>query len=56
MTTEEQREQSDLIREISHRSDRYGDKLLEFMDRYGLDNLRDAEIWQLKEYLEALKG
>lgn len=41
----------DLIKVISSQSSRYGDKLVEFMDLYGLENLQDANMAQLKEYV-----
>lgn len=44
-------EESKLIRYISDRSDRYGDKLLEFMDSYQLINLQSATVAQLRDYI-----
>lgn len=41
-----------LIRFISAHSSRYGDKLLDFMERYGLSNLASATEEQLTEYVE----
>lgn len=50
-TAEKEAEKSKLIRYISERSDRYGDKLLEFMDIYRLNNLQSATVAQLTEYI-----
>ncbi len=41
----------ELVRRISNASDRYGDKLLRFMERYGLHSLAEAEAEQLTEYI-----
>lgn len=41
-----------LIELISRNSDRYGDKLLEFMDLYHLNNLQSASENQLREYVQ----
>lgn len=43
----------DLINIISAAGDRYGNRLLEFMDRYGLQSLAQATEEQLREYVEA---
>ncbi|WP_279204891.1 hypothetical protein [Intestinimonas butyriciproducens] len=40
-----------LIGIISARSNKYGDKLLKFMERYGLIGLAGAEPWQLREFI-----
>lgn len=42
---------SNLIQIISAASDRYGDKLVAFMERYRLTGLCEAKEWQLKEYI-----
>ena len=44
------------IEKISKLSDRYGDKLLELMDRYNVNNLREITEEQAKEYYEELKN
>ena len=41
----------ELIMYISKQSNRYGNKLLDFMDRYGLTNLQEATVAQLSEYI-----
>lgn len=41
----------DLITVISSASDRYGDKLLDFMMQYNLLSLSEAQRWQLQEYV-----
>lgn len=41
-----------LINTISRRSDRYGDKLVDFMERYGLPCLACATEEQLKDYIK----
>ena len=42
----------ELIMEISNACEtRYGDKLIEFMDMYGLTNLQSATKKQLQEYI-----
>lgn len=43
--------QSRLIGIISKASDKEGDLLLDFMDKYGLYRLQDATIAQLEEYI-----
>lgn len=48
---QDETEKSKLIQYISDRSDRYGDKLLEFMDLYGLYNLQSATVSQLYDYI-----
>ena len=40
-----------LIRVISRNSDRYGDKLIDFMQTFGLSCLADATPEQLTEYI-----
>ena len=40
-----------LIGIISARSNKYGDKLLKFMERYGLIGLAGAEPLQLREFI-----
>lgn len=43
---------TELIKIISAASDRYGDKLIDFMDKYDLQNLAQATADQLKKYIE----
>lgn len=43
---------SQLIKVISTASDRYGDKLLDFMETYQLTGLNNASTMQLEEYIE----
>lgn len=47
-----------LISVISNSSDHYGNKLIEFMNRYKLNNLAEATPKQLKEFIkqEGLKN
>ena len=45
------RTKDELIKAISSQSDRYGDKLLEFMDMNNLICLKDATVDQLQEYI-----
>lgn len=40
-----------LIQVISDASDRYGNKLIEFMDMYHLINLQEATVDQLQTYI-----
>ena len=42
-----------LIKQISKASDMvpFSDSLLEFMDRYGLNNLRESTVEQLEEFI-----
>lgn len=40
-----------LISVISDASDRYGNKLIEFMDMYHLINLQEATVDQLQTYI-----
>lgn len=42
----------ELISVISHASDHYGDKLLAFLYRYGLDGLQEATTEQLEEFIK----
>mgnify|MGYP007081772989 CR=1 FL=1 len=44
---------SELIKTISRASDMvpFSDFLLEFMDRYGLNNLRESTVEQLEEFI-----
>ena len=44
---------AELIGIISRASDRYGDKLLDFMERYHLRGLCDATPEQAREYIRA---
>lgn len=44
------------IKKISKLSDRYGDKLLELMDRYSANNLQEITNEQAKEFYEELKN
>lgn len=41
-----------LIKIISAASNRYGDKLVDFMERYNLPNLMSATAAQLAEYIK----
>lgn len=41
-----------LIARISAASNKYGDKLVDFMARYGLFALKDASPEQLEEYIK----
>lgn len=41
-----------LIKIISKSSSRYGDKLLDFMNQYKLDALKDTSAKQLEEYIK----
>lgn len=43
------------IEKISVESDKYGDKLLELMDKYNKSNLRDITLDEAKEFWEALE-
>lgn len=43
------------IKRISEASDRYGDKLLDLMDKCGAYNLRDVSEDAAKAYYEQLK-
>jgi len=43
---------SRLISIISNASNKYGDKLVDFMDNYNLYNLQSATEEQLQEYIE----
>ena len=42
------------IKKISKLSNRYGDKLLELMDRYNVNNLREITEEQAKEYYKEI--
>ena len=44
---------NELIKQISKASDMvpFSDFLLEFMDRYGLNNLRESTVEQLEEFI-----
>lgn len=44
---------SELIKQISKASDMvpFSDFLLEFMDRYGLNSLRESTVEQLEEFI-----
>ena len=44
---------SELIKQISKASDMvpFSDFLLEFMDRYGVNNLRESTVEQLEEFI-----
>ena len=44
---------NELIKQISKTSDMvpFSDFLLEFMDRYGLNNLRESTVEQLEEFI-----
>ncbi len=44
------------IEKISKLSDRYGDKLLELMDKYNANNLREITEEQAIEFYEELKN
>lgn len=41
----------ELINIISSKSDRYGDKLIDFLDRNNLISLQDATVEQLQNYI-----
>lgn len=43
---------SRLVSIISKASNKYGDKLVDFMDKYNLYNLQSASEEQLQEYIE----
>lgn len=45
---------SDYINKISELSDRYGDKLLILMDKYGVDNLNSITVEEAKEFYEQI--
>ena len=45
-------DKNNLIKVISRSSDRYGDKLLDFMNEYKIDGLNQASKSQLEEYIE----
>ena len=47
--------EDELIKIIASKSDRYGDKLIAFMDKYSLSNLQQATIPQLKEFIQTLE-
>lgn len=49
--TEDENLKDQLIRYISKRSDKYGNKLIEFMNLYHLINLPSATVEQLQEYI-----
>lgn len=42
------------IKKISELSDRYGDKLLDLMDKYGVDNLSTITAEEAKEFYEQI--
>lgn len=42
------------IKKISEMSDRYGDKLIELMDRYKVTGLREITEEQAKEFYEEI--
>ena len=46
---------NELIKQISKTSDMvpFSDFLLEFMDRYGLNNLRESTVEQLEEFISS---
>lgn len=45
-------EKDSLIRIIHNHSNSTGDKLIEFMNMYELDSLKDATVKQLREYVD----
>lgn len=45
------RSKDDLIKAISSRSDKYNDKLIEFMNMYKIGGLQEATVEQLGEYI-----
>ena len=47
--------EDELIEIIASKSDRYGDKLLAFMDKYSLGNLQQATAAQLREFIQTLE-
>lgn len=44
-------EKDEFIDVISKASDRYGNRLIEFLERYNLSGLIEANIEQFKEYI-----
>ena len=44
------------IEKISAVSDKYGDKLVELMDKYNKNNLRDITLDEAKEFWEELEN
>lgn len=44
------------IQKISEASSRYGDKLLDLMDRYGVSNLMQISTQEAREFWEELSG
>lgn len=44
-------EDTELIDKISKAGDRYGNLLIEFLERYNLMGLQDATVAQLKEFI-----
>ena len=53
---QQKKEKAKLINAISVRSDRYGDKLVQFLDHYNLVGLQEASLEQLKEFLWLIKS
>jgi len=45
------RTKDELIMVISNQSDKYGDKLVDFLHTYKLVGLKDATVEQLQEYI-----
>ncbi len=45
---------NDYIRLISANSNKYGDKLLELMDKYNKPNLREITLEEAKEFWEGM--
>lgn len=43
------------IEKISAESDEYGDKLVELMDKYNVNNLQEITYEQAKEFWDKLK-
>jgi hypothetical protein len=44
-------EKNELIKVISSRSDMYGNKLIDFLEKYDIEGLMYATVEQLKEYI-----
>lgn len=47
-------EKDRLIEFISKRSDRYGNELIKFMEKYKISCLKDATEEQLEEYIKTM--
>ena len=53
---QQRNEKNKLVHYISERSSRYGDKLLEFMDKYHITNLQEATVAQLREFAGVMQA